>query len=255
MANIFNIQQSKAKNINKSDVFEIKKYIKKFKTENLTIGHDAQRDIDMNWVQEIMDNWNERACAPIAVVIENGQNLIVDGQHRFKAMEMLGYKQIECYVIDGILASEAFLMINNIKPIAAIDKFYQKAKIEKYEKSIKELFDSKDIDIAIYSEKNFFSDVSIFLDSEDKFNLIALDQTLSLLTELLEYEGKISKQLLLKTYHIFNDYPRSYDKIYKHITKLKLGYLNEEFNSKKMKNKLYKRFPKSKLDVLLLELI
>lgn len=255
MASIFG-QKTKAKTCIKSNVFEIKKYIKKFDIEKLTIGHDAQRNLDKEWVEEIIANWDERACTPIAVVIEDNQNLVVDGQHRYKAMEALGYKQIECYIIEGITASEAFLMINHIKPIESIDKFNQKAKTEEYEKAIKELFIEKNVDIAVCSTNNYyFNDVDYLWSIQEEYNNIAMSQSLSLITELLEYEGKISKPLLSKIYVIFNDYPKGYEKVYEYIKKLKHGYQSENLNSRKMITKLHKRFPKSKVNKLILDII
>lgn len=253
MAKIFG---TKAKNYIKSDTFEIKKYIKKFDIDKLTVGHEAQRSIDEEWVQEIIENWDERTCTPLVVVIENENNLVVDGQHRYKAMVELGYKQIECYVIEGISASEAFLMINNIKPIEAIDKFIQKAKISGYENTIKALFNSKEIEISAYSTKDYyFSDVDYLWSLEDDYNSQAMDASLILITQLLEYEGKISKQLLSKLYTIFNDYPKGFNDVYEYILKLKRKFQSENLNSKTVVKKLHKRFPKSKVDIEILKLI
>lgn len=247
---------TKAKNYIKSDTFEIKKYIKKFDIENLKVGHDAQRSIDEEWVQEIVENWDERTCTPLVVVVENNENLVVDGQHRYKAMVELGYKQIECYVIDGITASEAFLMINNIKPIEAIDKFIQKAKTSDYENTIKTLFSDKNVEIAAYStEDYYFSDVEYLWSLEDDYNALAMEASLTLITQLLEYEGKISKQLLSKLYTIFNDYPEGFNDVYEYILKLKLKFQSENLNSRTVIKKLHKRFPKSKIDIEILKLI
>lgn len=253
MAKIFG---TKAKNYIKSDTFEIKKYIKKFDIKELKVGHEAQRSIDEEWVQEIIENWDERTCTPLVVVIENENNLVVDGQHRYRAMVELGYKQIECYVIEGISASEAFLMINNIKPIEAIDKFNQKAKTSNYENAIKTLFDNKNIKIAAYStEDYYFSDVEYLWSLEENYNTLAMDASLTLITQLLEYEGKISKQLLSKLYTIFNDYPEGYNNVYEYILKLKLKFQSENLNSRTVIKKLHKRFPKSKVDIEILKLI
>ena len=136
MATIFS-GTTKAKSYNnKTNVFEVKKYIKRFNIEELETKHEAQRTLDENWVQEIVNNWDERTCTPPVVVIEENKKLVVDGQHRLQAMKELGYNQIECYLIEGISASEAFLMINNIKPIENIDKFIQKSKIATYENKV-----------------------------------------------------------------------------------------------------------------------
>lgn len=241
----------------RSDVFEIKKYVKKFNIKDLTIGHDSQRNLDEDWVNELVENWDERTCTPIVVVIENDKNLVVDGQHRFKAMENLNYKQVECFVVEGISASEAFLTINNIKPIESMDKFNQKAKTDEYESSIKKLFDDYKIDIALCSVKEdyYFSDVDYLWSIQEEFNELAMEKSLKTITELLEYDGKISKQLLSKMYTIYSDFPEGFEKVYEYIVKLKGQYLSTCLDSKKNIKKLHKRFPKSKIDTELLKLI
>lgn len=253
---IFN-RNGKAKDFNtKSTVFEIKKYIRRFNIDDLKIGHDAQRSIDEDWVTEIIENWDERMCTPPVVVIENGKTLVVDGQHRIRAMKELEYTEVECYLIQGVTASEAFLMINNIKPIEAVDKFNQRAKTSVYENVVKTLFTDKGVDIAVYSTNDYyFSDVEYLWSLEKEYNAQAMAASLTLITQLLEYEGKISKILLNKLYTIFNNNPEGFNTVYEYIVKLKHKYQSENLNSRTVINKLHKRFPKSKIDVELNKLI
>lgn len=253
---IFN-RNGKAKDYNtKSTVFEIKKYIRRFDINDLKIGHDAQRSIDEEWVSEIIEDWDERMCTPPVVVIENGKTLVVDGQHRIRAMRELGYTEAECYLIQGVTASEAFLMINNIKPIEAVDKFNQRAKTSLYENAVKTLFTDKNVDIAVYSTNDYyFSDVEFLWSLEEDYNAPAMDASLTLITQLLEYEGKISKILLNKLYTIFSNNQNAFNIVYEYIVKLKHKYQSENLNSRTVINKLHKRFPKSKIDIELTKII
>ena len=256
---------TKAKDDNtKSGIFEVKKYIKRFNIDELQIRHEAQRELDEDWVEEIIENWDERTCTPPVVVIEKDKqsgkerNLIVDGQHRTKAMQRLGYKQIECFLIQGISASEALLMINNIKPIGSIDKFIQKSRMDGYEKQIVEIFDKQEITISIDDKNNrtCFSDVDYLWSIEKDFNANALEAALEIIIEIVEYDGKISKILLSKLYNLFNDNKDIYSKVYQEMISLKYLY-SAEFrgNARKTINKMQKRFPKSKIDIEILNLI
>lgn len=251
MATIFS-GTTKAKSYNnKTNVFEVKKYIKRFGIEELETKHEAQRTLDENWVQEIVNNWDERTCTPPVVVIEENKKLVVDGQHRLQAMKELGYNQIECYLIEGISASEAFLMINNIKPIENIDKFIQKSKISTYENKVLNIFESYDVVIAAYSlNNNYFSDVDFLWELESDFNEHALKATLDILVNVVEYDGKLSKMLISKLYNIFNEDSELYNKAHKEMITLKSLYTYESSsNARKTISKMQKRFPKSKIDI------
>lgn len=250
MAKIFS-GTTKAKSYNnKTNVFEVKKYIKKFNIEELETKHEAQRTLDENWVQEIVNNWDERTCTPPVVVIEQNKKLVVDGQHRLQAMKELGYNQVECYLIEGISASEAFLMINNIKPIEDIDKFIQKSKISAYENKVLTIFESYHVAIAAYSlDDNYFSDVDFLWELESDFNEDALKATLDILVNVVEYDGKLSKMLVSKLYNLFNEDPELYSKAHKEMITLKSLYTYESnSNTRKTISKMQKRFPKSKID-------
>lgn len=255
MASIFNPTKAKNNN-NNTGIFEVKKYIKRFNIEDLVIKHEAQRTLDDDWVSEIKNNWDERTCTPPVVVIENGVNLVVDGQHRLQAMIDLGYKQIDCYLIQGITASEAFLMINNIKPIENIDKFLQLSKINEYEKSILSIFDHYEVKLAVMSNgDNCFSDVEYLWSLEDDINLDALQAALEIIVNVVEYDGKISKQLLSKLYDLFNS-NNIYNKVYTEMMAIKDAYSSEfKRNSRKTTSHMQKRFPKSIIDEKILQLI
>ena len=251
MATIFS-GTTKAKSYNnKTNVFEVKEYIKRFNIEELETKHEAQRTLDENWVQEIVNNWDERTCTPPVVVIEENKKLVVDGQHRLQAMKELGYNQIECYLIEGISASEAFLMINNIKPIENIDKFIQKSKIATYENKVLQIFESYDVVIAAYSlNNNYFSDVDFLWELESDFNEHALKAALDILVNVVEYDGKLSKILVSKLYNIFNEDSELYSKAHKEMITLKSLYTYEsKSNARKTISKMQKRFPKSKIDI------
>lgn len=255
MAAIFN--QTRAKNhTTKTGIFEVKKYIKRFNVDELVIKHEAQRALDDDWVEEIKEKWDERTCTPPVVVVENGVNLVVDGQHRLQAMIDLGYTQIDCYLIQGITASEAFLMINNIKPIQNIDKFLQSAKTKEYEKSVLALFDSYEVKISmICNGDNCFSDVEYLWSLEEEINLDALQAALEIIVNVVEYDGKISKQLLSKLYVLFNK-NNIYNKVYTEMMAIKDAYSSEfKRNSRKTTSHMQKRFPKSTIDEKIKELI
>lgn len=255
MAAIFNTTKAKNNN-NNTGIFEIKKYIKRFNIEDLETKHEAQRTLDEAWVEEIKDNWDERTCTPPVVVIENGVNLVVDGQHRLQAMRELGYRQIDCYLIQGISASEAFLMINNIKPIEDIDKFIQLSKINEYEKLILDIFNEYEIKIAVHSNgETYFSDVEYLWSLKEEINLDALRAALEIIINVVEYDGKISKLLIGRLYDLFNSKP-IYNKAYEEMMTLKSLYNHEsKTNARKTISKMQKRFPKSKIDEEILKLI
>lgn len=255
MATIFNPTKAKKQN-NNTGIFEVKKYIKRFSIEELETKHEAQRTLDEAWVEEIINNWDERTCTPPVVVIENGVNLVVDGQHRLKAMEELGYTQIDCYLIQGISASEAFLMINNIKPIEDIDKFLQLSKIRHYEKTVLDLFDKYEVKIAVHSNgDSYFSDVEYLWSLEDELNYDALEAALEIIINVVEYDGKISKLLISKLYDLFNEQP-IFNKVHEEMMTLKSLYNHEsKNNARKTISKMQKSFPKSKIDEEIKKLI
>lgn len=243
---------TKAKSYNnRTNIFEVKKYIKRFNINELETKHEAQRALDEDWVQEIIRNWDERTCTPPVVVIEKDKKLVVDGQHRLQAMKELNYSQVECYLIEGISASEAFLMINNIKPIENIDKFIQKSKTSSYENQIVEIFNSYEVEISTYSlNSNYFTDVDFLWELESDFNDKALKAALDIIVNIVEYEGKLSKSLVSKLYNIFNEDPELYSKAHKEMITLKSLYTYESnSNARKTICKMQKRFPKSKIDI------
>lgn len=259
MATMFRGTTRAKDNNTKADVFEVKKYIKRFNIEELETKHDAQRQLSEAWVQEIIDNWDERTCTPPVVVIDkNNKNLVVDGQHRLEAMKKLGYKQVECFLIQGISASEAFLMINNIKPIESLDKFIQKAKTEAYERRITEIFANQEIELSADDINNriCFADADYLWALEKDFNENALKAALEIIADIVEYDGKISKILVSKLYNLFNENPNLYNKAHKEMLSLKDSYSSDfKRNSRKTINAMQKRFPKSKIDVEILKLV
>lgn len=255
MATIFNPTKAK-KHSNNTGIFEVKKYIKRFNIEELETKHEAQRTLDESWVEEIINNWDERTCTPPVVVIENGVNLVVDGQHRLQAMKELGYTQIDCYLIQGISASEAFLMINNIKPIEEIDKFIQLSKINEYEKSITNIFDRYEVKIAVHSNgDNYFSDVEYLWSLEDEINFDALQSALEIIVNVVEFEGKISKSLLKKLYDLFNK-ESIFNQVHEEMMSIKDHFKSQyKRNFRKTISCMQKRFSKSKIDEEILKML
>lgn len=255
MAAIFNQTRAK-KQSNETGIFEVKKYIKRFHVDELVIKHEAQRMLDIDWVDEIIDKWDERTCTPPVVVIENGINLVVDGQHRLQAMIKLGYTQVDCFLIQGISASEAFLMINNIKPIQNIDKFIQRAKINEYERTIENIFEQYEVKLALNcDEGNCFADVDYLWDLEENINIDALHSALEIIVNVVEFDGKISKSLLKKLYDLFNDQP-IFNKVHEEMMSMKDKFRSQyKRNFRKTISSMQKEFPRSTIDEKIKKLI
>ena len=214
----------------------------------MTIKHEAQRLLDEDWVEQIIENWDERGCTPPTVVIENGKNLVVDGQHRIQAMMKLGYKQVECFLIQGIPASQAFIMINNTKPIEEIDKFIQISKISEYENKIYNIFKEYDVDISTISENNFFKNVDYLWQIKNNFNEDALRAALEIIVNVIEFDGLISKNLLSTLYEIFDNHD-VYNKVHEEMMSVKHGFLSQyKNNMRKTKTQMQKIYSKSKIE-------
>ena len=121
---------------------------------------------------------------------------------------------------------------------------------------IDKINDEYEVKLAMISNgDNCFSDVEYLWTLEDDINLDALQAALEIIVNVVEYDGKISKQLLSKLYTLFaeNDI---YNKVYTEMMAIKDAYSSEfKRNSRKTTSHMQKRFPKSKIDEEILKLI
>lgn len=247
--------QAKTKRDTETDRFRVCKYIKMFDVEDLIMNHKYQRPMNRQRVEEIKANWDERVCTPPIVVIKDNKKLVVDGQHRLQAMIELGYIGVECFMIEGIDPSKAFVMINDVLPVNDIDKFIQKANANKdsYEAKITKIFNEYDIEICTDENKDnvdcYYKGVKFLWDIEDSLDTNALKHALDIITQRLEYDGLISDSPVLRdVYDICKRYPESYEKIVRTIEfdKDEL-YITNKKNSRKVIKSLHKKYPRSNL--------
>lgn len=65
-----------------------------------------QRELKMSKVRKIANNFNPDVVGIALVSFRNGDFKCLDAQHRVKAMEMLGYKEIWCQILTGLTYKE-----------------------------------------------------------------------------------------------------------------------------------------------------
>ncbi|GGK33164.1 hypothetical protein GCM10010965_27490 [Caldalkalibacillus thermarum] len=86
---------------------------------------DYQRKLSYSKAKKIAENFDPVGVGLIQVSKRDGQYYIIDGQHRFTAMKMLGMKNVECLVFEGMTyeeESKAFVYFNTIKNANRIDR-------------------------------------------------------------------------------------------------------------------------------------
>lgn len=94
----------------------------------LVMDRDYQRAVDPNRVRKIIEEFAASGLGTLTVSMRpDGRRVIIDGQHRCAAVRTIGYDgKLPCIQYTGLtLADEAamFLLLNNAKPVAALDKF------------------------------------------------------------------------------------------------------------------------------------
>lgn len=94
----------------------------------LVMDRDYQRSIDPNRVRKLIEDFQSTGLGTLTVSMRvDGRRVIIDGQHRCAAVQAIGYEgKLPCIQYTGLsLADEAamFLLLNNAKPVAALDKF------------------------------------------------------------------------------------------------------------------------------------
>jgi hypothetical protein len=88
----------------------------------------AQRELRPGWAAQIAADFDPDRFTPPLVSLRGGKHYVIDGQHRFEAMRLMGWddQQVQCWVYEGLTdAQEAdlFLWHNNRKAVSAFDKF------------------------------------------------------------------------------------------------------------------------------------
>lgn len=88
----------------------------------------AQRDLREAWAAEIANDFDPDRFTPPVLSLRDGKFYIVDGQHRFHAMKLMGWEdqQLQCWVYEGLTEAEEadlFLYLNRQKAVSSFDKF------------------------------------------------------------------------------------------------------------------------------------
>jgi hypothetical protein len=95
---------------------------------DVVVSPTGQRELREGWAAQIAAEFDPDRFLPPLVSRRDGKLYVIDGQHRFEALRILGWdtRPIQCWVYDGISeAQEAdlFLWHNNRKTVSAFDKF------------------------------------------------------------------------------------------------------------------------------------
>ena len=88
----------------------------------------AQRELRPGWAAQIANDFDPDRFTPPLVSRRDGKLYVIDGQHRFAAMHMMGWDDqlVEAWVHDGLTEAEEadlFLWHNNRKAVHAMDRF------------------------------------------------------------------------------------------------------------------------------------
>lgn len=88
----------------------------------------AQRELRPGWAATIAADFDPDRFTPPLLSLRHGKFYVVDGQHRFEAMRLMGWEeqQVQCWVYEGISEAEEadlFLWHNNRKSISSFDSF------------------------------------------------------------------------------------------------------------------------------------
>lgn len=123
--NILNLKNSKKNDDKKTNDFKQPKYemlpISKLKLAKY------QRDPRYKDCTKIVEKFDYDIFGVVLVSFRDGQYWIVDGQHRVKAVHMLGIEYVMCQIIEGLTyeqESDKFYKLNTErKPLSANQKF------------------------------------------------------------------------------------------------------------------------------------
>lgn len=79
--------------------------LKRISIKNLKIA-PYQRELKMAKVRKIVNNFNPDVVGTALVSFRDGDFWCLDANHRIKAMEMLGYKEVWCQILTGLTYRE-----------------------------------------------------------------------------------------------------------------------------------------------------
>lgn len=89
---------------------------------------DYQRPVNNSRVRQIVNNFNKASIQKPLVSFRDGKYYVIDGQHRIKALMLLGYEEWTCDVITGLSKKEEAIIWDNFngnsKPATTIERAY-----------------------------------------------------------------------------------------------------------------------------------
>jgi hypothetical protein len=88
----------------------------------------AQRELRPGWAAQLAAEFDPDSFTPPLLSLRGSRFYVIDGQHRFEAMRLMGWEdqQVQCWVYEGLTEAdeaEMFLRHNNRKAVGAFDKF------------------------------------------------------------------------------------------------------------------------------------
>jgi hypothetical protein len=168
---------------------------------------DYQRKLSYGKAKKIAENFDPIGVGLIQVSKRNGHYFIIDGQHRYTAMKILGIKNVECLVFEGMTyeeESKAFVYFNTIKNANRIDR--ANALLEADDKKmimIKNVVERNGLQLDF---KNVGRGIKAFTAIEkiyDAGGAEHLDYILKLLVDSFGYERRVYMNYILLGFHEF----------------------------------------------------
>lgn len=118
--------------------------IEEVELDKMALDMSYQRQ-ERNTVRKIIKNFDPRLLRPLVVSYRDGKYYIVDGQHRYQALKMMGVTKTRCEVFYGLSSKEEAEIFsrqnNNVATLKPIDTF----------KSNIHIGNPTDIDVIIYN--------------------------------------------------------------------------------------------------------
>lgn len=94
----------------------------------MKVSDRAQRDLQQSRVDKLVANFNLEQLGTPTVNYRDGSWYLIDGAHRIKTLEQIGYgdQQIQCWCYEGLTETEEaekFLQLNDVLSVSAFAKF------------------------------------------------------------------------------------------------------------------------------------
>lgn len=93
----------------------------------LCIDKHYQRPTSSEHVDELVNDWDDTRCDFLMVSFRDERFYIIDGQHRYKAANYKGVKELPCIIFTGLTMEEEALLFgkqnDNVKKLTIYDEF------------------------------------------------------------------------------------------------------------------------------------